>query len=279
MMPVNYNDRRAEGETTLRKCQLVQLYLLHIVDTICKQENIPYFLVGGTLLGAMRHNGFIPWDDDLDIGVPYREYRRFLDAMRRNLPSGTFLQTPKDCPHTARPFAKIRDMHSFYCECRPDVPTSAPSGIYIDVFPYEDIPEIGRPLQLLLVKAIGSTWNRTIWFRNKACAGLLSGVPCLIIAAVLSGMHKCFRGLLWLLKGIRPSRTVYNVCELGLPYAFRREDIYPLTRHVFEDGEFPVPGNADGILQTQYGYWREVPPPEKRPCHARIIDPFHSAQE
>ena len=64
----NIADNRSTGETTLRKTQLVELYLLRIFDEICKKNGLRYFLVGGTLIGAMRHNGFIPWDDDIDVG-------------------------------------------------------------------------------------------------------------------------------------------------------------------------------------------------------------------
>ena len=275
---MSYKDRRQEGDTVLRQCQLAQLYILYVIDEICAKENIRYFLSGGTLLGSMRHNGFIPWDDDLDIGVPYSEYGRFLKAMRKHLPANLQLQTPKECPNTAIPFAKVRDTNSFYGEIRPDLPTSAPSGIYVDVFPYEEIPEIGPKLQLLLVKWIGSSWMRTIWFRNKACYGFWIGVPCLLLAGVLSIIHAALRLVLWGLRRIYPSDSVFYICESGMPYRFKKGDIYPLTKHVFEDGEFPVPNDADAVLTAQYGDWRKVPPESERPHHARIIDPFHSAQ-
>ena len=75
MIPVGYKDRRAEGDTPLRQCQLVQLHLLHVLDAVCKELGLTYCLEGGTALGAARHNGFIPWDDDLDVGMPMKDYK------------------------------------------------------------------------------------------------------------------------------------------------------------------------------------------------------------
>ena len=277
MLPVKYKDRRSEGGTTLRQCQLAQLHILYVVDAICKEKGVRYFLGGGTLIGAMRHGGFIPWDDDLDICVPADEFTQFVKTMRESLPPDIVLQTPSDVPFTAIPFVKLRDTCSFYCECRDDVSTSDPSGIYIDVFPYEDMPEIGRALQRLFIKSIGSTWMRTIWFRNQARRGLVVGVPALVVSGFLCAIHHLLRFALYVLKRLLPCRSVCNLCEMGLTYLFKKSDVYPLAVHRFEDGEFPVPGNADGVLTSQYGDWRKMPPPEKREWHARIIDPFKSA--
>ena len=85
-LPLLYKDRRKEGETILRQAQLVQLHLLYVLDAICKKYNLRYFLCGGTLLGAIRHHGFIPWDDDLDVTLPEEDYWKFLEIAPEELP-------------------------------------------------------------------------------------------------------------------------------------------------------------------------------------------------
>lgn len=274
----NYNDRREEGETTLRQCQLVQLGLLHIVDAICKKHKIEYFLGGGTLLGAMRHNGFIPWDDDLDIGLMTGEYKRLLKVLRKELPDGVCLQTPEDCPHLAIPFAKVRDVYSFYGEVREDISTADPSGIYIDIFPYETMPDVGYSFQRLIVRMIGSMWMRKIYYRNKARGCLPIAVFYSFFGDVCAVGHGVLRAFVWCLKKLLPSHSVYIQFECGYTHRYDRSHLFPLTTHAFEDGDFPVPANADASLAAQYGNWREIPPEDKRPRHASVIDPFHSVQ-
>ena len=277
MLPLHYKDRREEGSTTLRQCQLVQLHLLHVMDAICKEADIPYFLLGGTLLGAMRHNGFIPWDDDLDIGVPSDKYGQLIEELRKNLPQDVSLQIPEDNNYTAIPFAKIRDRYSFYCECRPDVATTDPNGIFLDIFPCEEMPEIGGRLQRFFIRALSSSWMRARGFRNSARKHPIKGICFQLIALVLAAIHGVLRCVLWLLKLLFTRRSICFRCECGWTHLYDKSDVFPLSSHKFEDGTFPIPLNADRVLSAQYGDWREIPPPEKRPRHARIIDPFHSS--
>ena len=277
MKKFKYVDRRREGETTLRQCQLTQLYLLHLFDYICKKHNIPYFLCARSLLGAMRHNGFIPWDDDLDVGVKASHYQRLLKILRSELPSNVELQTTRQITCAAIPFAKLRDKTSFFFERRPDLRTTDPSGIYIDIFPFEELPEIGSWAQRLFVKVIASSWMRNIQLRNLASKGFLIGIPCLWVSVVFKVVHSFVRVLLWMLKKMLPCKSVFVLCEWGLPLHYPYDKVYPVAEHTFEDAIFPVPADPDAILTTRYGDWRQIPPPDKRPRHARIIDPFQSA--
>ena len=277
MLPLLYKDRREEGSTTLRQCQLVQLHLLYVIDAICKEADIPYFLIGGTLLGAMRHDGFIPWDDDLDIGVPSDKYEQLLETLRKNLPQDVSLQSPSDNNYTAIPFAKIRDRYSFYCECRPDVATTDPNGIFLDIFPCEEMPEIGVGGQRFFIRMLSSSWMRARGFRNSSKNYPFRGICYHLIALMLVVVHDLIRGILAFLKLFFPKKSIYFRCECGWMHRYDKSEVYPLSIHKFEDGMFPVPANADKVLEAQYGNWREIPPPEKRPRHARIIDPFHSS--
>lgn len=276
-IPLRYRDRREEGETTLRQCQLVQLHLLHVFDRICKENGLQYLLEGGTLLGAMRHNGFIPWDDDLDVGMPRKDYEKFLKIAPTILPEDVRLQTPADTPRTAIPFAKLRDVSSYFGESRPDMSTADPSGIYIDVFPYDDMPKLGRKVEDFVSRACSCSWMRMKYFYNKCGTGALSSVFFAFIGGFFHLVHDLVRFGVWLLNCILPSENYYLCLEHIDVFPYPRRQMFPAKSHAFEDAEFPVPANADAILTSQYGDWRQIPPPEKRPRHARIIDPFSSA--
>src|SRR5690606_12951138 len=114
---VLFPDEREKGETTLRQCQLVMLRMLKILDYLCTKHDIKYFLTGGTLLGAVRHKGFIPWDDDLDVGMTRDNYEKFIELAVPELPRDIFFQntdTDKYYPKTCNVDARLRDKYSSY---------------------------------------------------------------------------------------------------------------------------------------------------------------------
>ena len=93
-----HNNIKAYTQQNLRSCQLKQLSILEEIDKICKRHNIEYWLDGGSLLGAIRHGGFIPWDDDIDIAMSLEDEKRFEQIAPKELPEWLFLQTPATDP-------------------------------------------------------------------------------------------------------------------------------------------------------------------------------------
>ena len=127
----------------LRTCQLKQLGILEEIDRICRKHNISYWLDGGSLLGAVRHGGFIPWDDDIDIAMPQDDARRFAEVAPKELPSTLRLQTP-DTENTREPIMKVRDLNSFYVEGNEDFSLDYSKGLFVDIFPMIDYPNVSR---------------------------------------------------------------------------------------------------------------------------------------
>lgn len=272
-IPLLYKDRRLEGETTLRQCQLVQLHLLYVFDAICKAHNLTYFLGGGTLLGAMRHGGFIPWDDDLDVGMPMEDYKKFITIAQTELPKDVVLQTPESRPHTAMPFVKLRDAYSFYYEMRPDITTSDFAGIYMDVFAYEEFPDVNEKLQRWLLLRIAKNYWKAfghLWGMVRKRRHFWTRLPYYVWCKMA---HKCLRVVVEVLKKITATQSVFIQVENNFHFRFDKAKIYPTRMMRFEDGEFPIPNDPEAFLTTQYGNWKEIPPPEKRPRHATIILP------
>lgn len=263
--------------SVLRDCQLVQLKILHAVDDLCRREGLTYFLHGGTLLGAIRHDGFIPWDDDLDIGMPMSDYKKFLRIARKELPVGFSLQTPEDNPHISIPFAKVRADDSFYLERGQYMRTSDPNGIYIDVFAFERMPKLPFWLKRLFVKLVATPWMRQRWFLAKGADHVFLSPICSFAAIGCWMVSRLSRYIFNLLQMLMPGEDYFLQLEKGEDRPYKKKWFYPLAKHRFEDAEFPIPKDFDACLSLPYGAWRQVPPPEKRPRHARIIDPFHSA--
>ena len=124
----------------LRKIQLIETETLKEIISICNKLQIEYFLIGGTCLGAIRHDGFIPWDDDIDIGMRRDDYNRFLRDAPSLLNAQYFLQTPESDKKSVYSYAKLRVNGTRFVEyCVRDV--NMHNGIFCDIFPFDEVPD------------------------------------------------------------------------------------------------------------------------------------------
>lgn len=137
----------------LRRIQLVELDILLELDRVCRKHQIDYFLCGGTLLGAVRHGGFIPWDDDVDVGFLREDYETFCEVFPKETENSKyFLQTWKSDPYYLWNYGKIRRLGTEYVRVGQEH-MKYRTGISIDVFPYDYLPIDGELQREILAKA------------------------------------------------------------------------------------------------------------------------------
>lgn len=132
-------------ENTLRQLQLAQIEILTEIDALCRAKGIHYSLYAGTLLGAVRHKGFIPWDDDLDICMSRADYNKFLDSWKDTEHPGFLIQNKENAPDFSQSFTKIRKDHTaFWQSGEPN--NKYHIGIFVDIFPIDRMPnrKIGK---------------------------------------------------------------------------------------------------------------------------------------
>lgn len=228
----------------LRKQQLRMLEILLYIDKICKENNIKYWLSSGTLLGAVRHGGFIPWDDDLDIEMLREDYEKFLKVFTDN--DNYALQTYKSDENYFRTFAKVRDLHSEISEFELDRYYKY-RGLYVDIFSIERVPKYICRLYGGVFEVIGR-WRRKCG-DNKFLWHIL----------------KCFQKItLWTIPIARPifrifTKDLHHSYGSGFLKERHIEDIHPLTSVQFEGYTFPAPNNVDSYLRLIYGDYNRLP--------------------
>lgn len=228
----------------LRKQQLRMLEILLYIDKICKENNIKYWLSSGTLLGAVRHGGFIPWDDDLDIEMLREDYEKFLKVFTDN--DNYALQTYKSDENYFRTFAKVRDLHSEISEFELDRYYKY-RGLYVDIFSIERVPKCICRLYGGVFEVIGR-WRRKCG-DNKFLWHIL----------------KCFQKItLWTIPIARPifrifTKDLHHSYGSGFLKERHIEDIHPLTSVQFEGYTFPAPNNIDSYLSLIYGDYKQLP--------------------
>lgn len=256
----------------LRKIQLKQLYIAKTIDRICKKYNINYFLNAGSLLGAVRHNGFIPWDDDLDIGMLRKDYNKFLEVLNQELDEDFFIQTWDYDENYPFPFLKIRLNGTKYIEYN-SRNVDIHKGIYVDIFPYDNLSnnKFSRFIQrysskiiihLLLNKSGYEYSNKKIFFLIKCLSKIFS--------------KEFLRNKLYSIMNKYNDKITEKVVTFGGANSFEKETImYDWVSDKvllpFEDTFLYAPKEWDKFLKHFYGDYMTPPPENQRYNRHNII--------
>lgn len=258
------NDLRARYNpdgSVLRQHQMRILDILTEVDKICRRHNLKYWMCSGTLLGAVRHGGFIPWDDDIDIEMEISDYKKLLEILPMELPDGLALQTNDTDPGYFFTFAKVRDLHSHLVEYGNYDRIFKYQGVYIDIFPIEHsngfLRRIGRKLWLRSFR-IAHSENRTDEQKIRSIHRLMQWN--------LHGVIPVLRGFAKVL----PTEFYYG---FGTQFhiARKKEDVFPLKEMAFEGKRFFVPRDSDAYLRAQFGDYMRLPEEDDIETHTEKV--------
>ena len=248
--------------------------LLKEFHRICCEQNFSYIVTGGTCLGAIRHQGFIPWDDDADVCLPREDYKLFVDyCLNGGLNKGFTLQVyGKKEPHYSCPFVRLR-LDKTLCV----IPYHEKAGwkhlgIFIDIFPYDET----STLETNKIEQIKKKYFRNerlitnkLSFQRKTFKSKLLHFALFVVP--ISFLFKRQESIISLLKRISGG-TQKAYIDLNTPYSLDRS-IFPLPLFSnrilkkFEDIELFVPKDYDAFLTIMYGNYMEIPPVEKRVSH------------
>lgn len=253
----------------IQKC-ILDIY--KCIADICDRNSIKYFAIGGACIGAVRHNGFIPWDDDMDLGVPVEQYNKLIHVLKKQLPPYYKVITFNDMVHYSSLFIKVTDTRTAFIEKANGIHTDAFYGVFVDIMPWCSVPADNKDkftrtaeqyLRWNAFRRNGTGYDGII---KKSAALALKVLPYNYFSHKWYSMIKKyplseaeFTGYVW---SIRFHRLVF-------PASWFADTI----KLPFEDTFICCPVEYDKYLTAQFGDYMQLPPESERTaCHPAFID-------
>ena len=273
----------------LRRLWRIEMEIYCAIAGICENHGLRYYAGCGTTLGAVRHQGFIPWDDDMDVCMPRKDYEEFLKIAPRELPEKMEILGIGFTKGYVMPFIKIHNRRTTLVE-ETDQNRKYHTGIYVDVFPLD----AAAPTEELKKKHFMRCWRwaRACVLAEYGRAKLPEGMNPVLripVQAACLGIH----GLLCLTgrkpesfyaKFVRDARRYeregepaeyVQMCDKAFPPEYNRaETLFPTRTVQFENIQIRIPGDPDAYLKELYGNYMQLPPPEKRHNHYPAVLDF-----
>lgn len=252
----------------LIRLQKVETEILRDVDKFCRENDIKYSLMYGTLLGSVRHKGPIPWDDDIDIGMERNEYNKFIKLWKRRKPDGYYLQSEGKNSCSSINHTKIRKKGTLLCS-KKELKLYAHNEIWIDVFPIDKIPKqkIKRAL-MLFAASLRIIYTRNYPYENgNLLLNMVSNIMLNIPPKIKFGIKNYCENYIQHYSGIEKK---FNYVSLAAPYMLKQ--FFPNT--IFDqyieaeyDGyKFMAIADYDTFLKIRYGDYMSLPPAEEQVC-------------
>ena len=250
-----------------KKLQAFEFEMLTEIDRICRKHNINYTIIGGTLLGAVRHKGFIPWDDDADIAMLRPEFDRFCEVCQLELDTSRFyFQNMDITPGYRWGYAKIRRKGTIFLrENQEHMPYD--QGVFLDIFPQDAVPDNRflrniHSFRCFVVRKI--LWSE---IGKKSDSSLLMRVWYILLSKIPMGIvRKLYKGLIY----DNDDSVLVRTLTFPAPknkYGYRRYWIRDTADIEFQGKSFLGVKDYDGWLKWEFGDYMKIPPKDKQKAH------------
>ncbi|MCM1122146.1 MAG: LicD family protein [Eubacterium sp.] len=266
----------------VKEIQQIELNLLKEFKGICDKYQLRYFAIGGTCIGAVRHKGFIPWDDDIDVAMPYQDYKTFQQVARSELREDYSLFVPKEHRHWSHNFIKMQDDRTTFIASYQEGYVNEYTGIYMDIMPVYGMPR-GKLAQYLssvicdLLVFLNGRQRETLaeqtskkrkiaWILNTPIRKLKSYNYYIEVIEKMFGKYSldCSDKILF---GWRVKPSIFRK-KYTYQSVFYYDDFAEMLECPFEDTTIGIPRGYDRYLTMDFGNYMELPPEDKRvPLH------------
>ena len=249
--------------TDINQLRKIQMGILDDVHRFCEAHGLTYFLSSGTLIGAVRHKGYIPWDDDIDIYMPRKDYEQFLQVYRDE--TGRYrVINPQTESHYYYTFAKVVDQQTLMVEKETE---GYQIGVYMDIFPVDYVSDDPKEREQVFKK-------KKLLYKIRRCK-ISNSNP--LQSRLAYWGYKCWplsvkqieRRIRKLIVLEQPTKTVCNMTEAGpkLKGCFPAEDIASAVDIEFEGKTYKTMVGYHNYLKCTYGDYMTLPPIEQRETH------------
>ncbi len=261
---------RYQEVTDVSEIQQMELGIMEYIHEVCQKIGVKYFLAYGSLIGAVRHQGFIPWDDDMDICMLREDYEKLQDYLITNPDERYEVLSYKNNLNYVYPFMKVQDNHTYLLE--EDVRIDSNMGIYVDIFPvdgYEDDAKFKNKMTKLIKKRQLSCYTfKGITNTKSVLNSLIRYVS--VIIFYFTNTNKYVAQIEELAKSRKVSdyeQVDYVIYKDMNKPVWRREWLEQVTTGTFEGKKFTIPKKYHEILTSDYGNYMQLPPVEQRVSH------------
>lgn len=257
--------------SALRQLQETELEILRDVADFCEKNSIRYFLCSGTLLGAIRHRGFIPWDDDIDISMPRKDFERFL-ALSQSLPDRYICQATRFYPEYPIPIVKVRKKGTVMKEPMMEN-LNIDHGVWIDIFPIDRVKNVEKlKKRALWINVLTTAIYSKLGIMNSEKMG--TKFLCRVLGLFrVKTLDRWRTRVLTSEEKSKASKYTNFVSNLGYrKLLFDEEVLFPLKKAEFEGSYFYVPNKSEEWLASAYGDYQKLPPKEKQVNKHEIME-------
>ena len=266
---------------TLEEVHSVLYDILVDIHEFCVDNDIKYSLAGGTLLGAIRHNGFIPWDDDIDVQMSRPEYERFIHSYKSKRGYELFSRELLRCKDVRIAFSRVCEMKDSYVDTGAYPWKKGSTGLWVDVVPIDGAPnnELKAKLKIKLMYVF---WYVTVMSRHAKHAKVRT--TCGLVKKIRMVLKKCFVAFL-------PDDMILKYISMCQQYSYEKSDFIAnystmqnkfrewqpkvtmesFVLHQFEGSEFYIMEDYNTSLSHLYGDYMKLPPVEKQVAHENLF--------
>lgn len=239
---------------------------------ICVKHDIPYYMLGGTMLGTIRHKGFIPWDDDMDFGIPRKHYKRFCEVAIQELSGRYKMLMVDNSAYAVLGIGKLSDSNTWLKEIY-SVKTEERLGVNIDVFPLDYTDSRTDLLSVNMRARILFKFQKLLFMNseNRSFVKRILARVCQYIFQISPTTIPHYIDRMMLGRNINPTMLANIFGAWAMKETVSLEIMGTPTLYNFEDTEFYGPQNADAYLKQLYGNYMQLPPENKRHIHTTEV--------
>lgn len=249
--------------------------ILDVIHAVCVNNNLRYSLAYGTLLGGVRHAGFIPWDDDIDLIMPREDYEKFLNVWDKEAPKGYILQNGRTDTDFTQTFTKIRKDHTTFIQSDEEKDKKYHKGIFVDIFPGDRVApgKITNKIQYVLC-AVFLLYSRGFTSGSGGLIGLIERILLKIPKEIQLYCRERLEKMIGYWNDNKDCKYFFpNTIEECCDY-FDSDIFDEITDIHFRNKKYHTVKDKDKMLQQCYGNYMELPPKEERVWrhHPIVID-------